>query len=404
MVAHTLIARLASAGAAAACAATGAFAQELTSSVPGVAGQVEEIQAARGMTSPELIGPLTSLGLVLREQEDLTLAAAAFERARHIVRVNFGLSSFEEAPLLRQLIQIEEAKGNAGAAWDLEQKLLGLIHRHPGPRAAPLLEEIADKRTDVLRRYSAGEMPPQIMLGCYYAEPVRHGPQGCPGSGSSRHVKIRLLDEARSYYMDTIAMVVQSKGLSAAELPALYLAWVRAIYTFPNDDITHYEGREILRDIHSLAARNSEPLAARMNAWLQVADWDLRFAGGREENEAAFRAYEALYAQLVRAGVDAAMIDEIFAPGLPVVVPAFAPNPLASSETPNASRYLDVAFEITKHGEGKSIEFLDTSSSTADAARLRLRDIVKRSRFRPRMADGAFADPARVVVRYYVSD
>ena len=174
-----------------------------------------------------MIQPLTNLGLILREQGDADLAVAAFERARHIVRVNYGLSSFKEAPLLRQLIQIEEGKGNAAAAWDLEQKLLGLIRRYPGPRAAPMLREIADKRADVLTRYSAGEYPPQIVLGCYYAEARSRGQQEL---SLGKQVSRQDVAAGRNavFYFDTIEMVLLSEGQSSAELPELYMALARA--------------------------------------------------------------------------------------------------------------------------------------------------------------------------------
>ena len=386
-------------------------------SFPGVAQQVsvgqqiEEIQSSQGISSPDLIGPLTNLGLILREQGDLDLAVAAFERARHVVRVNYGLSSFKEAPLLRQLVQIEEAKGNAAAAWDLEQELIGLLRGSPGPGAAPMLREIADKRVDVLERYSAGEFPPQIELGCYYTEPARRNyaeldlkGNGSCRSGSSYRVKAALLDEARSYYVDTIQMVLLSEGPSAAELPEFYMGWVRAIYAAANDFTTEYDGRGILRDLHSLAVKNSEPLPVQMNALVRIADWDLLFAGGRKKNEAALQAYEALYGRLEQEGLAQSLIDEMFSPSVPVVLPSFSPNRLASIETPDSQGFIDAAFEITKYGEGKSIEILDTSTNTTEAARARLREIIKWGRFRPRVANGAFEDPSRVVVRYYVSD
>jgi hypothetical protein len=393
---------------AAALAVVRAFAQEPAPPpedvLTGVDEQIAAIQSSQGVNSPELIAPLTQLGLILREQEDLNLALAAFERARHLIRVNYGLTSFEEAPLLRQLVQLEQGRGNDAVAWDLEQDLLGLIYRYPGPRAAPMLKEIADKRADVLRRYSAGEIPPQIMLGCYYAG--RHGSDegSCPRSGSSGRVKIALLDEARSYYMDTIAMVLQSEGRDADELPELYLALVRALYASPNETITGYEGLAILRELHSLAVRTAEPLAVQMNALVDIADWLLRFAAGRKETEEAFEFYEVLYKRFGQVGMEPAWIDDVFSPSLPVVLPAFVPNPLASIETSSSAGFIDVAFEITKYGEGKSIEMLDTSTNTTDTARMRLRDRIRWSQFRPRVVDGAFEDVSRVVVRYYVNE
>jgi len=379
--------------------------------LPTVAEQVDEIQSKQGINSPDLIAPLTNLGLIFREEGDANLAIAAFERARHLVRVNYGLSSFKEAPLVRQLVQIEEARGNAAAAWDLEQELIDMIYQRPGPRpvAASMLREIADKRLDVLERYSAGkDFPPQIELGCYYSGPPRSNaaiepePRSC-GSGTSSSVKQALYEEATGYYYDVMDMIRFSEGPSSDELPELYMAVLRASYAARND-LTAYQGNGMLRRVYAHQVRYSAPLPVQMNALLQMADWDLLFAGGRKEIEAAFRAYEALYMRLRQEGLEQSFIDEIFSPSEPVVLPAFSPKRLISSETPRSSGYIDVAFEITKYGDSKSIEILHTSTNTTEAARLHVRHLIQWSRFRPRIANGAFEDPARVVVRYYVND
>ena len=395
--------------AAAALAAACLFAQELGGDpVSSVGRQIEEIQSSQGINAPELIPALTSFGLILREQGDVDLAVAAFERARHVVRVNYGLTSFGEAPLLRQLVQIEEARGRAAAAWDLEQELIGLIYRSPGPRpgAASMLREIADKRRDVLERYSAGEFPPQMELGCYYAEPDawygRQGNKGCR-SGSSFRAKLNLLNEAESYYYDVMDMVRSSEGGSSDQLPELDMAVLRARYAARNDYQTEGQGRVALRLIHERHVKYSAPLPVQMNALLQMADWDLLYAAGRKKDEAAFQAYKALYARLEQGGLAESFIDEIFSPRVPVVLPTFSPSRLVSSETPGSLGYIEVAFEITKYGEAKSIEILDTSTNTTEAARLRIRDLISWNRFRPRMANGVFEDPSRVVVRYYVN-
>jgi hypothetical protein len=51
------------------------------------------------------------------------------------------------------------------------------------------------------------------------------------------------------------------------------------------------------------------------------------------------------------------------------VLPAFSPDRLVSSEAPDSSGYIDVAFEITKYGRGKSVEFLDSSTNATEVAR-----------------------------------
>jgi len=400
-------------GTTAAFSAARVFAQELAPAEDffrGVPEQIEEIQSSQGINSPDLVVPLTSMGLIFREQGDVDLAIAAFERARHLVRVNYGLSSFKEAPLLRQLVQIEEARGNFAAAWDLEQELIGFIRRSPGPRpgAAQMLREIADKRVDVLERYSAGTLPPQIVLGCYYAEPDnleygRRGNKDCR-AGNSYRVKLNLLDEALSYYYDVIDMIRFSEGQSSDELPGLEMSVLRAMYAARNDYDTEYRGRALLFLVDERHVKYSAPLPVQMNALVQMADWDLLFAGGREKNAAALQAYEALYDQLKQNGLEQRFIDSIFSPSVPVVLPTFAPDRLVSTETSASSGYVDVAFDITKYGEAKAIEILDTTTNLAGDAAVRVTDLIKRSRFRPRMADGVFEDRSRVVVRYYIND
>src|SRR6185436_5969421 len=214
-------------------------------------------------------------------------------------------------------------------------------------------------RVDVLERYSAGkDLPPQIELGCYYSGPPRSNaaiepePRSCR-SGTSRSVKQALYEEATGYYYDVMDMIRFSEGPSSDELPELYMAVLRASYAARND-LTAYQGNGLLRRVYAHQVRYSAPLPVQMNALLQMADWDLLFAGGRKEIEAAFRAYEALYMRLRQEGLEQSFIDEIFSPSEPVVLPAFSPNRLISSETPRSSGYIDVAFEITKYGDSKS--------------------------------------------------
>jgi hypothetical protein len=89
---------------------------------------------------------------------------------------------------------------------------------------------------------------------------------------------------------------------------------------------------------------------------------------------------------------------------MPIVLPAFAANPLISNETSQSTGYIDVSFVITEDGKSKQIEILDT---TTDVPRTVARDFVrtiKYSRFRPRMTDGRFAESAPIALRYYLNE
>jgi tetratricopeptide (TPR) repeat protein len=360
---------------------------------------VEEIQARHsdnGAYSLDLVEPLTALGLIYQELGHHALAAATIERTLQIVRANYGLYSLEQAPLIGQAIDNQEARGNLVEAWDLEQELIALAERNRGDlRTVPIFREIGDKRMDMLRRYLAGEFPPQIVIGCFYEADIG----SC--SAGSRSILIRsILWDAWKHYSDAIRAMLKHEVYSSDELRELEMELVRSSYEHGDPE----RGRQSLRRLLSYDVANSEPWLTRINSLMQIADWDFLFAYGRNDYEAALQTYVGAYEQLEQHGIPQESIEALFSPELPVVLPAFLPNPLLSDEAKGNSAYIDVAFEIGRYGEGRKIEILDSSRNASDDAKSRLARLILRSRFRPRFADGDLADSTPVLVRYHLSE
>jgi hypothetical protein len=69
-----------------------------------------------------------------------------------------------------------------------------------------------------------------------------------------------------------------------------------------------------------------------------------------------------------------------------------------------SNAYIDVAFEVSLYGEGRKIQVLDTTTNAADADTARLVQLIQRSRFRPRAANGGLARAAPVVLRHYLTE
>lgn len=279
-------------------------------------------------------------------------------------------------------------------------------------QAAPILRETADRRMDVLRRYIAGEFPPEIVLGCYY-EPLegsldaglsaaRGEPRQC-NSGSKRHVERRLLSEARSYYAEAIRVILRNEQYSNDELEELESELIRSSYEFGSG----VDGKASLRRLLAYQVANSAPMLERIDTLVQMADWDLLYAHrvrATQYAESALQVYEQAYRQLEESGVEQTSIDRLFAPQMPVAIPIFEPNPLTTEQTSNNAGYIDVAFDITRYGRGEHIEILDTTTSATRAAEKDLIRSIEQTSFRPRSTDGGFGDSSRVVVRYYLTD
>jgi hypothetical protein len=413
------------------------------------------------------IEPLRVLALSYQEAGDHAPAIMAFEEARHVTRVHNGLSSVEEALLLRQQIPSEEARGNYARVWALEQDMVTIARQHLDDiRTVPIFRELAEDRVDALNRYFVGAIPPEIYLGCYYAAGLpryddtrgerRPAGQGSCHSGGKSGAMRRLLAETLMYYADAIEVIVRNGDYASQELrdlekQALRIGFNASYPWLPTvgnavtdaglhrrlggrcssgpldellavellgtclDPVIHVDG-VVYANVGSwvslvrllfYAVRSAAPAAVRANALAELADWHLfsTLPGRRRFDESGQRAlelYERLYRELQQDDDLRASSADIFSPRIPITLPTFVPNPFVSAAAAESSRYIDVAFAITKYGRGESIEILATN----DATRADEKDVIKLivgTTFRPRVVDGELAAADPVVLRYHLT-
>ena len=381
------------------------FAQALAAPVDELVHTIASIEQREpdGARSAALIDPLQTLALRYQENGSHERAAVVIERALDVVRVNYGLHSLEQAPLIRLSIDNEEARGNHSAVWALEQELLILAKRHPDDlRTVPIFREIADKRMDTRQRYIAGEYIPEIVVGCYYRYQRSNAPpEGC-SSGSMGVAAGNLLLDAQQYYDDAIEVLLRHELYSSDELRELEMTVIRDNYFYGDEafPVSRYEqGKERFRRLIDYGAKNSA-LLIQIDALVQIADWELMYSN----NALALETYEQAYERLMQEDVRQESIKQLYSPNTPIVLPAFLPNPLVSEETRQSTGFIDVAFAITRYGKSRQIEILDTTTNASKAAVEDLTRLISSYRFRPRTEDGQFERRSPVVVRYYLNE
>ena len=281
---------------------------------------------------------------------------------------------------------------------------------------------------------------------------------GSCGSGSKAFAMGRLRTEILMYYADAIEVLVRNRDFASEELQELERKALQIGFTLPYPVLPSYGnavkgsarpkailGRcsnDALDDLLALdivgtclqpvihtpdsvvianvgswvslvrllayATRSAAPAAARANALAELADWHLvSTPPGRRRFDAGGQRAIDLYARLLRELQQdddlRAAATEIFSPEVPVVLPTYEPNPFAVAAAAESSRYVDVAFVVTKHGRAEEIEIIATSD---DATRAEQRDVVQLivgTTFRPRVVDGVLAAFAPVAVRYYLT-
>ncbi len=365
--------------------------------------------------------------------------------------------SLEEAPPILEAIRNEEAEGNAEFAWHLEQELLALARRFPADvRAVAILRGAGDKRMEILGRYVAGAFPPQIVLGCYYgggppAGDILTASLGCRAGSRGEAIRA-LISDAQRHYAGAIFVLLRTERYSSRELRELELALVRASYAVRYYNDRHGFGvsfrpapstwEAVLRIAnweppHLRGARASEhpesrrgeadrrsvpnhqfwlarlslerlfaydvaiaaPWPKQIEALIRIADWDLLYS----RNKSALEGYELAQELLEEAGAPRAAVDRFFAPKTPVVIPAFLPNPLAADPDAETTGHIEVSFEISKYGKSRRIEIVHAAPGVSKAEEDGLVELIRRSRFRPRISRGGLAR-ASVVVRYAVQE
>lgn len=411
-------------------------------------GTIQEIELRDGPNSADLIEPLTALGLYYEVEGDQIAALAAFQRAREVVRINYGFQTVQEALVIQRLVSAEEARGNVEAAWSLEQELLDLVwpshdtrgsEEYPSDlQAVPILDEIADRRMEVLDRYRAGEFPPQIVLGCYYDRAYR---EHCT-SGSRSQMTNAIAAEANWYRAAAIRDILVNERYSSNELRELELKslssgrnWSicpdmtvqelleielvdscldpiirrRRTATTPGAVFANVGGEAALMRLLIYEVRSGAPTLRQVDALVRLADWQIRYpfalgSGSSRYGNSALELYEYAY-RLLRENADSPEIaNQLFSPETPVVLETFFADQLSFEEVSAFSGYIDVAFDITKFGHAVAIEVL---GATANVSRKSKRDLIRlidHSAFRPRLTEGEFADTSRVVARYYSND
>jgi hypothetical protein len=412
-------------------------------------GQVAALQIETGLARPaEIIDPLRALATLHEEAGDHAFAAATLEEARYVARIHYGLASAEEALLLRQQIRNEKALGLHQRVWDLEQDMTTIARQnHDDLRMVPVFRYLAEDRREALAEYRAGGFPPEIELGCYYVpRPIRYDdtrgdrrppppdanslpdPTSC--IAGNRDVVIKAIrSESLMYYADAIQVIVKYGDYASQELRDLERQALRAT-TFaafaPSfcrgtvDDLValaligsclepvFHEGDTVIPNIGwaslvrllAYEIRSGAGPAARAKAFAELADWHL-IAPGRRFDEQAFSLYERAY-RVLGDGGDTRTVTEIFSPTIPITLLAYEPNPFVPPSTADASRYIDVAFKITKQGVGRRVRILETSAEATRNEERHLTRLIENTTFRPRMVNGKLADEAPAELRYYL--
>ncbi len=349
-----------------------------------------------GAYDPALAEQLLGLGKELQRQQRHEEAVAVFKRGVHIARINDGLYSRQQIPLLRGEISSHIALGQLSEADERQQNLYRVQIRSLGA---------GEQRAQALMQQAGWQ------LDAYQA--------GLGGPGFSR-----LMNMWDLYRLALTDMAARDGETSPQLLEPLY-GMLRAQYLIASyrmdstgagpgsesdylnrQDYNRFnaykarsfeKGSAVIRAIHEIEQQQPQPdplASARVTA--QLGDWYLL----HEEHDMAEEAYRQALGELVELEDAQQQAAAIF--GEPVALPSLdGVRPLPESVPAEAANVL-LEFSVTRRGRVVNLERVDDTEGNSGKVNRLMRQL-RKTPFRPRFEGGEPVDTAKVVRAYVVS-
>lgn len=368
--------------------------------------EVQSLEVEAGPYASQLAQPLMDLGSQYRNSGDAQQAVDVFRRAMHVLRINHGLDTPLQIPLLMQLIDGHLALGNYKEADQKQSALYNLklqLYQEEDPLRHAATEHFADwQRSAYLADLGKNKYSRLLEINNLYANMTEvkarlngeHDPALVPLLYKQMHVQYLI-----SLYEGEKENVVQINHTPPGGAgPQLANAAEMQFVTLQNDNFR--KGKRIIARILEIYQHNADTSVSDIaNALIALGDWQIWF--GRQA--AAQRRYREAFELLASSENGESLIDESF--GKPVELPAssvFQPGRIA----PRAKHKGEVLmrFSVTKYGKASRIEIIASNSATKDTdIGRRPSKLLRQIRFRPRMEAGKTVSTEGLERKYYVS-
>ncbi len=398
---------------------------QLEGSINQYEAAIQMLEEEGGVYEERLTQELISLGSLYRQAGDFATAIEILNRAWHITRVNFGLYSLDQAPVLEQLIETLLQDGDFGTVDTLQQYLFQLYQKSYSLNDMEILPAIESMARWQMFAY-------KNRLDLYNAGGTSSGALAAEASRLNRLLNVQYL------YQMAIQLLLNTVSPSDPRLLDLEHKLASSNFMFANNNSQQYgsyayvgstpvtagpaalapptmsmnnmgykQGLEALeRRLIYLQSMETPQIDKIADAMIDIGDWHLAF----KKRSAAFSEYQQAITLLQEAGIGVESIDQLFSADVPVLIPVFAEHPysrdaigLDEKFALDYQGYFDVSVIINRYGTVDSLKVLGKSNETSDVVESRLIRHLRRANFRPPVHDGQADDKHVYHLRYYYS-
>ncbi|WP_288132669.1 hypothetical protein [Microbulbifer sp.] len=358
--------------------------------------QIEEMEAEYGAYGAGIDEQLMGLGSALQRSGAHEEAISEFRRAMLINRVNEGLYSLNQVPMIERMIESQIALNHWEDANDNQEYLFWLHAKNYGekdPRMLPIINQLSHWHLQAYIDEKGATLFEHLIdatnLYALAVDIISHN----FGANDLRLVEALRGLKASSYYLATYkgepaeAVVVNTSfggGNMGNERRAQLDQYRMKSFSSGKTAITR------IMDVYQKNPKS--PPAASAKAKVELGDWYMMFNKWHSARETYGQAYQALWDN----GATNQEIDAIF--GRPAALPTL---PLLDEDREAlANSYVTVSYDVTAFGKARNIKILNAQPSNKVSIRSRVRNVLKRAKFRPRFENGEPVDTTGIVQRF----
>jgi hypothetical protein len=347
--------------------------------------QLNLLEGQGGPYADTLAEPLASLARLHWQGGDVESAQKAYQRALHVVRINEGLYSERQVPILKELFDLYRMTGDMAtldARYDYYFRLYGSGQPPYSPvRLGAALEYLRWQREAL--RLELDKSDTQRLLALYdLNEEILHGAAVSADVDLGAYQEL-VLSQLRNLYLLEDRYEPRDDALNAANA-RVTSAWADG-QDFGGHRLDAIQrtalarGRKLLEEL--IARTPPDQIEALAASYLELADWN-QWNDRRSE---ALAAYGQVVTLLQGAGEADLLLQWL---GQSVELPAngafWQPRFLAEGEEPIV---VQARYDVSAGGRADNIEATAMASENESKAS-RLRRKLAQTRFRPRIVNG----------------
>lgn len=354
---------------------------------------LEELEYKGGAWSTEIAEELATLGTLLHEQGDYEQAIKVFDRAVHINRVNYGLFSPQQVPLVERVVEGHVALGQWSDA-DAQQQYAFYVQTKAfgvnDPRMISVFEDMA--RWNVTSFYRGIDPDPTLRLMQTFLlyRAAADTVMAHFGSRDPRYLPLLKSAAGASDMMSRYAL----PGTSAATDANPNMRMVSEFAGRSTRPQGGGGGEMALARIVELYSDDRQPDTPETRIMLahakaELGDWYLL----RERRQAAMRVYKEAFDELLQSEGGETLAQEVF--GEIVFLPAFSTFDAQKKEALGLNAdsgarigHVDIAFDVSQYGRMTNFEILAQEPTDLRRIDLQVISALRSMIARPKVVDG----------------